>query len=358
MVQLGLHPEYPRARPHRGRATARRCSPATSSHQRSMLRTRWTPSPCARLSRPRTTTGPPPHPDGISRRRAFPPTSWLLAGEGTAGMVPTFTLEPFDGVGAQLCPCSIATATPQTFTVASRPATSHRPRSSPHAKRAGARCYPAHDPPGSSWWHLLRGVQPLVPHVRLSVSLAGPGPSGGAGPSRRCQGCFPPSPPSQGSGCPQLHRPAATSPEAVSFHHRTVQERLVALDDPSPTAGPARFGSNWRSTRSSLGRCRRGGCSPVVGGGRCQLRRLGASAARPACGAASAPPEAELGVDPGRAIGAAGHAVDVDDGVGQLCVVPVAVAARLGPPRVEPGGRHLHHPTTRRDRAGPGRLGR
>ena len=92
-----------------------------------MLRTRWTPSPCDRLSRPRTTTGPPSHPDGISRRRAFPPTSWLLAGEGTAGMVPTFTPEPFDGVGAQLCPCSLATATPQAFTVASRPATSTSP---------------------------------------------------------------------------------------------------------------------------------------------------------------------------------------------------------------------------------------
>ena len=39
-------------------------------------------------------------------------------------MVPTFTLEPFDGVGAQLCPCSLATVTPQAFTVASRPATS------------------------------------------------------------------------------------------------------------------------------------------------------------------------------------------------------------------------------------------
>jgi hypothetical protein len=39
-------------------------------------------------------------------------------------MVPTFTLEPFDGVDAQLCPCSLATATPQAFTVASRPATS------------------------------------------------------------------------------------------------------------------------------------------------------------------------------------------------------------------------------------------
>ena len=39
-------------------------------------------------------------------------------------MVPTFTLEPFDGVGAQLCPCNLATATPQAFTVASRSATS------------------------------------------------------------------------------------------------------------------------------------------------------------------------------------------------------------------------------------------
>ena len=39
-------------------------------------------------------------------------------------MVPTFTFQPFGRVGAQLCPCNIATATPQTFTVASRPATS------------------------------------------------------------------------------------------------------------------------------------------------------------------------------------------------------------------------------------------
>ncbi len=87
---------------------------------------RWTPSPCGpkrpcdRLSRPRTTTGPPSHPGGIDRQRVFPPTNWLLAGEGTIGMVPTFTLEPFDGGGVQLCPCGIATATTQPFTVASR----------------------------------------------------------------------------------------------------------------------------------------------------------------------------------------------------------------------------------------------
>jgi hypothetical protein len=43
-------------------------------------------------------------------------------------MVPTFTLEPFDGIDAQLCPCNIATVTPQAFTVASGPATSPSPK--------------------------------------------------------------------------------------------------------------------------------------------------------------------------------------------------------------------------------------
>jgi hypothetical protein len=47
-------------------------------------------------------------------------------------MVPTFTFEPFDKGGVQLCPCGIATATPQTFTVASGPATWNRSQSSPN----------------------------------------------------------------------------------------------------------------------------------------------------------------------------------------------------------------------------------
>lgn len=44
-----------------------------------------------------------------------------LTGEGTTGAVPTFTLGPFDGLGAQLCPCSLVTVTPQSFTVTSQP---------------------------------------------------------------------------------------------------------------------------------------------------------------------------------------------------------------------------------------------
>ena len=68
-------------------------------------------------------------------------------------MVPTFTPGPFDGVGAQLCPCSIATATPQLFTVASQPAkrTGRRvPR--PAFTPGGHALQPSPDPSGSSWW--------------------------------------------------------------------------------------------------------------------------------------------------------------------------------------------------------------
>jgi hypothetical protein len=79
--------------------------------------------------------------------RRHQPATGLPAGQraadrgGTAGAVPTFTTRPFDGVGAQLCPCGLATATPQPFTVASLPATSNRLRSSP-PKRVRAATQP------------------------------------------------------------------------------------------------------------------------------------------------------------------------------------------------------------------------
>src|SRR5450759_3999862 len=81
----------------------------------------------------------------------FPASSLLVGGKGTAGMVPTFTIEPFDGVGAQLCPCNIATATPQAFTVASRPAPSTGPRVPRTALPRGCALLTSPDPPGLSW---------------------------------------------------------------------------------------------------------------------------------------------------------------------------------------------------------------
>jgi hypothetical protein len=67
-------------------------------------------------------------------------------------MVPTFTPESFDGVGAQLCPCNIATATPQAFTMASRSARLTDQRVPPAATPCGYALQPSPDLPGSSWW--------------------------------------------------------------------------------------------------------------------------------------------------------------------------------------------------------------
>ena len=80
----------------------------------------------------------------------------------------------------------------------------------------------------------LRGFQPLVPHVRLSVSLAEPGPSDSADPPRRCRGLLPPSPASPGSGCPQLLPGRCDGPAVKVSHPHSVRERLVALDVPRP----------------------------------------------------------------------------------------------------------------------------
>ncbi len=81
----------------------------------------------------------------------------------------------------------------------------------PRVIGAVTRCDPAHVRQVPGWWVHSRGVQTLVPHVCLSVVLAEPAPSGSTGTPRRCQGRCPPSLPSRGSGCPQLHHAAATA---------------------------------------------------------------------------------------------------------------------------------------------------
>ena len=84
----------------------------------------------------------------------------------------------------------------------------HQPAHEFPAIRAGARHCPAHIRQIGAGVFVLRGVRSLVPHVHLPVLLAGPAPSGSTGTSRRCRGCFPPSPTSPRIRLP----PAPTAP--------------------------------------------------------------------------------------------------------------------------------------------------
>jgi len=132
---------------------------------------------------------------------------------------------PVDGVGAQLCPCGIATSTPQTFLVASLPATSpgngSRP---PDHDRGGVHRTPAHIRQVGAGVPLER-LYTLVSHVHLSVSLGRPESSGSADPSRRCQGCSHP-----------LRRLPGQA--ALSFPGLLRQTRDGVLSPPSGNAAP------------------------------------------------------------------------------------------------------------------------
>ena len=149
-----------------------------------MLRTHWTPSPCTRLSRARTTTGPPPHFASIDRQQVFPAVV-----PGTGEVVPTFTLEPFNGCSAM--PLQLRHGYAAVFHRGLPVSDIYRPRSSPTGpSQSGSRCNPAQICQVRAGGPVLRGFLALVPRVHLSVSLAGPVPYDSAGTSRRCQGCF------------------------------------------------------------------------------------------------------------------------------------------------------------------------
>ena len=123
---------------------------------------------------------------------------------------------PVDRIGAQLNPCSLANGYAAGIHRGLPTDIRSRLRSRLTVRRFDARCCPAriHQVGAGS---TLEGNQSLVHSLRLSVSLAGPASSGGADTSRRCQGCFPPSPTPLGSGCPQLHRTAATAQRGGSL---------------------------------------------------------------------------------------------------------------------------------------------
>ena len=99
------------------------------------------------------------------------------------------------------------------------------------------------------------------------------------------------------------------------------------------------------------------GCSPALAAMDARDAGLTHETLDPLAGAAGVLSEAQLGVDPGRSIGAPAHRSDVDDGVGRAGVVVVPVAHRVLLPGIEARGGHLHHPTAGRHgqvRAGPG----
>src|SRR6266536_4971591 len=83
-----------------------------------------------------------------------------------------------------------------------RPATTNRLRSRPPPPR---RACTADRPTSARFGAGTSLTEPhtLVPRVHLLALLAGPGPSGSTGPSRRCQGCSHP--------CVRLHAQAALS---------------------------------------------------------------------------------------------------------------------------------------------------
>jgi len=93
---------------------------------------------------------------------------------------------------------------------------------------------------------LLRGFQPVVPHVRLSVSLAGPRPSDGAGPFRRCQDCSTLTPCPGDQAVLSFRRPAATGRQRCPF----TTARFSSASWRSMSA------THRRSGRSAVNSCR------------------------------------------------------------------------------------------------------
>ena len=150
---------------------------------------------------------------------------------------------PINGLGTRLCPCGIATATPQTFTVASRPRR-NRPSLKFPARHEG-RVRAANQPESTGFRAGIRsrGVTQPISHVYLPVSLTAPAPSGSPGTTRLCRGCSRPPrrPADQAASCftPPLRRqgdrglPPPSGPNSASW--RT----FLAYTFPSRSPRPA-----------------------------------------------------------------------------------------------------------------------
>jgi hypothetical protein len=163
----------------------------------------------------------PARTDRLSVRPA-PPTHRMRAARARSGTVPVFTVvrsteeEPDYAPAASLrVRRSLSPQPPWQLmpTAAGVPCQTHS-RCAPlpaqiHQVRAGA---------------ASRGCHTPVPHVLLSIPLAGPKPSGSAGPSRRCRGC----------SHPHRHHPAQTAPSSTALLRQ--DQRRRSLTSPRTTA--------------------------------------------------------------------------------------------------------------------------
>jgi hypothetical protein len=166
---------------------------------------RCAPSPCARLSRARTTTGTPPRPAASSGRRACPPHQ---GGEGDDGSLPTFTTTR----STRSVPSYTPAASPGVRRSPS-PWPPHRPLQTGYGvarrHRGGRALLTGPHPPGSGPARRLRSVNAGSSRTpsRLACRTR---PVWQCRPVPALSGLLPPLRASPRSGCPQLHRPTAT----------------------------------------------------------------------------------------------------------------------------------------------------
>jgi hypothetical protein len=176
------------------------------------------------LSPARSTTAAPPRPGPIGCRCAQPHPP---AGRGRPGQDPErfpcslwFAQRRRSPTMPLRHRCEYAAAFPRSLPGSSCPP----PREFPAPPTRG-RCAPLpaqiHQVRAGA---ASRGCHTPVPHVLLSVTLAGPRPSGSAGPSRRCRGC----------SHPHRHHPAQAAPSSTALLRQ--DQRRRSLTSPRTTA--------------------------------------------------------------------------------------------------------------------------
>ena len=182
-VQLGLDLQYPAFGHHGGVVQLvgvhRRQPPGLPSASAANLLTPF--AMCAAFP-PSDYYGVSAPPGPVSRRCACPAAA--LAARARAEPDGSHVhCRSIDERGVQLCPCGLATVTPQTFTVASLPTTQASSGVTKTRSRALMCAASTPYPPDLRRGLRLRGFMTLVPLVRLLVSLTRPGPSGSTRPS-------------------------------------------------------------------------------------------------------------------------------------------------------------------------------